>query len=123
MLRAIAEGATSPLAVFLATQDLEAAPFLGDAWLYRILASLGEGEARLAETQAGEPIPSAPPLGDAHAFAALPLRLTRTGERVLKRKADRVKLLNVDRWVGGTHITAGTAWRWDPAAHKLIEPR
>jgi hypothetical protein len=123
VLRAIAAGATSPLAVFLATQDLEAAPFLGDAWLYRTLASLGEGEARLVETQAGEPIPPAPPLGDAHAFAALSLRLTRTGERVLKLQADRMKLLNVDRWVGGTHITAGTAWRWDPAAHKLIEPR
>ncbi|HKA98902.1 MAG TPA: MerR family transcriptional regulator [Streptosporangiaceae bacterium] len=122
-LRAVAAGATSPLAVFLATQDLEAAPFLGDAWLYRTLAALGEGEARLVETQAGEPIPPAPPLGDAHAFAALSLRLTRTGEQVLKLKADRVKLLNVDRWVGGTHITAGTAWRWDPAAHKLIEPQ
>jgi hypothetical protein len=28
----------------------------------------------------------------------------------------------LDRWVGGTHITSGTAWRWDPAAQLLIEP-
>jgi len=108
--------------VFRATQDLEAAPFLGDAWLYRTLAALGEGEARLVETQAGEPLPPAPPLGDGHAFAALALRLTRTGERVLKQQADRVTLLNADRWVGGTHITAGTAWRWDPAAQVLVAP-
>jgi hypothetical protein len=36
--------------------------------------------------------------------------------------ADRVTLLNADRWVGGTHITAGAAWRWDPAAQRLVAP-
>ena len=121
-LQVIAAGADRPPAVFLATQDREAAPFLGDAWLYRTLAALGQGEARLVETQAGEPLPPAPPLGDAHAFAALSLRLTRTGERVLKQQADRVTLLNADRWVGGTHITASAAWRWDPAAQLLVPP-
>src|SRR5262249_27832838 len=122
-LRAVAAGATSPLAGFLATQDLEAAPFLRGPLLYPTPPAPRPGGARLGETPAGAPPPPAPPLGDAHAFAALSLRLTRTGEQVLKLKADRVKLLNVDRWVGGTHITAGTAWRWDPAAHKLIEPQ
>jgi hypothetical protein len=33
-LQAIAAGADRPPAVFLATQDREAAPFLGDAWFY-----------------------------------------------------------------------------------------
>lgn len=33
---------------------------------------------------AGEPLPSAPPLGDAHVFGALSLKLTRAGERVLQ---------------------------------------
>jgi redox-sensitive transcriptional activator SoxR len=121
-LQVIAAGADRPPAVLLATQDREAAPFLGDAWLYRTLAALGQGEARLVETQAGEPLPPAPPLGDAYAFAALSLRLTRTGERVLEQKADRVTLLNADRWVGGTHITPSTAWRWDPAAQLLVAP-
>lgn len=121
-LQAIAAGAMTPVAVFHATQDHEAAPFLGDAWLFRTLADLGSGEARLVETQAGEPLPAAPPLGDAHAFARLSLRLTGTGERVLEQKADRVKLLGADRWVGGTHITAGAAWRWDPTAQSLVEP-
>jgi hypothetical protein len=55
-------------------------------------------------------------------LGALSLKLTRAGERVLQQKADRVKLLGVDRWVGGTHITASTAWRWDPAAQLLAEP-
>jgi hypothetical protein len=110
------------MAAFRAAQDLEPAPFLGDAWFFRALTDLGRGADRLVETQAGRPLPAAPPLGDAQAFTRVSLRLTRAGERVLGQKADRVTLLGVDRWVGGTHVTPGTAWRWDPAAQLLIEP-
>ena len=121
-LRAIAAGATTPAAAFLAAQDLEAAPFLGDAWFFRALAGLGAGPARLTETQAGDPLPPPPPLGDARAFARLPLRLTGLGERVLDGREDRVALLGLDRWLGGTHLTAAAAWRWDPAAGLLVTP-
>jgi len=24
--------------------------------------------------------------------------------------------------VGGTHLGAGSAWRWDPAASRLVDP-
>ena len=88
----------------------------------RAPADTGHPRRSDLETQAGEPLPPAPPLGDAHAFAALSLKLTRTGERVLEQKADRVTLLNADRWVGGTHITPSTGWRWDPAAQLLVAP-
>jgi len=121
-LQAIAAGAATPMAAFLAAQDLEAAPFLGDAWFYRTLTSLGRGSARLIETRDGEQLAAAPPLGDARAFAAMSLRLTPAGERVLRQRADRVQLLGVDRWIGGSHITPGTAWRWDPAARRLLSP-
>jgi hypothetical protein len=110
------------VAAFLAEQDLEDAPFLGDAWFYRTLSALGGGGPRLIETQAGEPLPAAPPLSDAQAYAALPLRLTPAGERVLGQDADRIELLGADHWVGGTHVTAATAWRWDPAAQRLAGP-
>jgi DNA-binding transcriptional MerR regulator len=121
-LQAIAAGATTPAAARLAAQDLETAPFLGDAWFYRSLAQLGRGDSRLIQTQAAQALPAAPPLGDAHAFSALNLTLTRAGEQVLQHKADRVKLLGIDRWVGGTHLTTTATWRWDPAAQLLIEP-
>ena len=121
-LQAVAAGAATPAAAFLAEQDLEAAPFLGDAWFFRALASLGAGPARLVETQAGDPLPPPPPLGDARAFARLPLRLTGAGERVLDGREDRVALLGLDRWLGGTHLTPSAAWHWDPAARVLIRP-
>ncbi len=108
--------------VAYAMEGVPQLPFLGPA-LRRLLEELPAPQDGLSGTERpGEPLPPAPPLGDGHAFAALALRLTRTGERVLKQQADRVTLLNADRWVGGTHITAGTAWRWDPAAQVLVAP-
>jgi DNA-binding transcriptional MerR regulator len=121
-LQVVAAGAVTPPAAFRAAQDLEAAPFLGDAWFYRTLTSLGRGRARLIETQDGEQLPAAPPLSDTRAFTTMSLRLTPAGERVLQHKADRVQLLGVDRWIGGSHITPGAAWRWDPGTHRLIKP-
>jgi DNA-binding transcriptional MerR regulator len=118
-LEAIASDAGTPAAAFLAAQELEHAPFLGDAWFYRALAALGRGPGRLVETQAGADLPPPPPIGDALVFARLPLRLTRTAERVLAGEADRVELLGIDRWVGGTHVTPEQLWRWDPSRRVL----
>jgi hypothetical protein len=35
----------------------------------------------------------------------LELHVTDAGERVLRGEANRVALLGIDRWVGGTHVT------------------
>ena len=121
-LQAVEAGASTPAEAFVAAQELEEAPFIGDAWFYRTLTRIGSGRASLVETQNGEPLPPPPPLGDAHGFAWLPLRLTRQGTEVLAGDADAVKLLGIDRWVGGTHLTPTRIWRWDGAAQQLTEP-
>jgi hypothetical protein len=121
-LQAVAAGARTPPAAFVAAQRLEAAPFIGDSWFFRCLYALGRGRARLLETDAGTPVPAPPPLGDSRRFARVPLRLTATGEQTLRGDADRVELLGVDRWIGGTHVTADNAWRWDAAERRLVPP-
>jgi len=105
----------TPGAAFVAAQRLEDAPFHGDTWFYRTLAAM----AGLLETEGGDPLPPPPPLGDGRAFASLRVRVTRNGERVLRDEADRVEKFGVDRWVGGTHVTALNLWRWDPATREL----
>jgi redox-sensitive transcriptional activator SoxR len=119
-LQTIEAGAPTPAAAFLAAQELEEAPFQGDAWFFRTLVELGRGRDRLVETTAGEQLPLAPPLGDGQVFTGLRLRLTRHGEQVLRGEADRVELLGLDRWVGGTHLTPDNDRRWDPAEHHLL---
>jgi redox-sensitive transcriptional activator SoxR len=121
-LRTIGAGARTPPASFVASQRLEEAPFLGDAWFYRALSQLGQGAARLLETGDGAPLPLPPPLGDGQRFARLDLRLTPAGERTLRGEADRVELLGIDRWIGGTHLAPGNVWRWDPAEPRLERP-
>ena len=118
-LAVIAAGAGSPAAAFVAVQRLEEAPFLGDTWFARALSALGQGAHRLVETDDGTSLPPPPPLGDGQLFARLQLRLTATGERVLRGDADRVELLGIDRWIGGSHITPENCWRWDPASRTL----
>jgi hypothetical protein len=87
-------------ALFVASQDREEAPFHGDAWILRTLAgltplvSLTEGSAELTDD----------------------------GRRVLAGDADRVELLGIDRWVGGTHVVPGAVWRWDAVASELVAP-
>jgi DNA-binding transcriptional MerR regulator len=121
-LLALADGAATPVAAFIAAQHLEEAPFLGDTWFFRALSDLGRGDARLVETDEHEPLPAAPPRSDGQVYARLPLRLTETGKRVLAGKLDRVEVAPVDRWVGGTHVTADALWRWDPVTRTLVEP-
>jgi DNA-binding transcriptional MerR regulator len=122
ILETIAAGARTPPASFVAAQRLERAPFLGDAWFYRSLAALGQGETRLLETDDGAPVPAPPPLGDSQRFVRLQLQLTANGERTLSGEADRVELLGIDRWIGGTHVTRDNTWRWDPTELKLVRP-
>src|SRR5581483_390070 len=90
-LETIEAGARTPPAAFIAAQRLEDAPFLGDTWFYQSLSALGQGANRLLATDHGTPLPPPPPLGDNQLFARLPLRLTSTGKRTLRRKADRVE--------------------------------
>ena len=112
-LRALADGARTPAAAFAATLDLEPAPFLGDTWFFASLAELGKGPRRLVETEDGGELPAA---------ASAVVRLSAVGERVLAGDADRVELLGLDRWVGGTHLTTGSVWRWDAGSRRLLPP-
>ena len=51
------------------------------------------------------------------AFLAEDARLRRD---VLGGRADRVELLGIDRWVGGTHLVPGAVWRRDGS--ELVAP-
>ena len=87
----------TPFDLFLASQRLEEAVFDGDMWFFLRLAGLQ-------------------PLVTVSGTA----ELTQLGRDVLAGKADRVDVLGIDRWLGGTHLRPDDLWRWDPTAGKAV---
>jgi hypothetical protein len=104
LLEALSTGPSTTVEAFLACGAREEAPFAGDAWVYQTLAELGPLVT---------PLPPPPPRGDARAFMSARAELTAAGHAVLAGEADRVELLGIDRWVGGTHLVPGRVWRWN----------
>jgi hypothetical protein len=45
--------------------------------------------------------------------------LTEKGSGVLRGDEDRVRLIGIDRWLGGVHLSGESPWRWDPYAQTL----
>ena len=120
-LEAVRDGARRPHEVFLAAQRAEEAPFLGDTWMWVRLAELGQGDARLIETDGGAPIGSPPPLAGSDGFVGQRLALTDAGRSVLAGEADRAALLPLDRWVCGIHVSGpAPSWRWDRATGRTV---
>jgi hypothetical protein len=98
LLTLLADGPLLTGALFVASQDLEEAPFHGDFWIFRTLERLA-------------------PLVSVEGEVA---SITEAGRRVLTGELDAVELLGIDRWVGGTHLVPGSVWRWGGGA--LVPP-
>jgi hypothetical protein len=119
VLEILADGARTPPELFHESQAREEAPFDGDTWLWRRLASLGAGERPLVVCDGGAPLPAPPPFGEAGTFTAGRAALTDAGRDVLAGQADRIELLGIDRWVGGTHLRTDHLPRWDREAGRV----
>jgi hypothetical protein len=103
LLELLDDGPLLTGALFVASQDLEEAPFHGDVWILRTLAEL-DGATPLVSLTEGS------------------AEITDVGRSVLAGGADCVELLGIDRWVGGTHLVPGAVWRWDADASELNPP-
>jgi hypothetical protein len=116
LLEPLLEGPRTPFELFRESQAREEALFAGDAWVWRTLAGLGP----LVATTEGEALPPPPPLGNQRVFAATRVVLTDAGREVLSGGADRVTVAGLDRWLGGTHLTVESDWRWDASSGSVI---
>jgi hypothetical protein len=120
LLELLADGTRTPARLFVESQSREEAPFAGDAWVWQQLAELGKGDTPLIAVEDGTRVPEPPPIGAARTFATASLAITDAGRAVVAGKADRVELLGIDRWLGGTHLRPDHAPRWDRAAARVV---
>ena len=123
LLEAVTAGAETPGEAFVECGRREQAPFAGDTWVWLRLHELGSGEHPLLQEASGGRVPQPPPLGDSATFLGTRLRLTAAGREVLDGSLDRVETVGLDRWLGGTHLTPGNAWRWHASRRAVQPPR
>ncbi len=123
ILYSIGRGVDRVGMLFARVLAMEEAAFLGDWSFFRQLSELAFARPPLL-VGLPEPFGAAVIDDDARrkAYVTARVSLTEAGRDVLAGRSDRVALIGIDRWLGGTHITAPTPWRYDADEVRLIEP-
>lgn len=103
LLEACAQGARTKEDLFRRSQAREEASFLGDMPCYAAIEDL-----------CSQPAPLLTPLERGYEPTVL-------GRRVLAGDADWLEIQPLERWLGGTHLTAECHWRWDDRQQTLIK--
>lgn len=109
-LEAIGDGARPLKEVYPAAHhQREDAIYLGDSSFANYLEALSAGDAPLVLFDDGTPVRA-----EGDAFWGRRVVLTDAGRAVLAGAADRVRLVGIDRWLGGVHLFGHEVpWRWD----------
>ena len=101
---------------------LEPTSHLEDWVFYAILDGMADGAYPLVE---GKPDVAFNPnmtLIDWRRYIQPEMKLTSHGQAVCRCEADDRKHNGTDHWWGGTHLTDGRLWRWDPRSGQLVAP-
>lgn len=122
ILRAIEQGVNKPVDLFKAVQEGEEAAFMGDWSFWDRLDGLASAETPLIEGLTGSPF--RPDWNDEEraAYFQSEVRLSDFGTEALAGNQDHAERNRIDRWLGGTHLTPETLWRWDRDKERLIAP-
>ena len=113
ILRAIERNPISPWELFRAVQTFEPAIFMGDASFWQVLLRLAAGRPRALTLECGVP----------NRNAALPegrVSLTAEGHASLAGDLDWQRATTTERWLGGTRLVPGPAWRWVPRDGRVL---
>jgi hypothetical protein len=111
-LEIIASGEGRPGRVFGSYQDTEERRFMGDTSFWAILHQLLDSEPPLIELPPGKQL-TLPTSPDQE------LSITNAGLEVLNNQRNWLDMYNVDRWIGGVHLTPNNLWCWDSRLHIL----
>jgi hypothetical protein len=111
ILLTLAEGDLTIGEVFTWSRIHEPEPFLDLRTCAHLVGELARGERPLLTVERSVQVE---PRGWS-------VRLTPDGRRVLDGDANRLDLIGIDRWIGGTHLVGRRPdWRWDEAEEALV---
>ena len=85
--------------------------YLGDAVFVRLLSRVAQGRSALVRVD-----------GDLQGWPwSSTVEITDIGRAVMEGRADRIKTLGIDRWLGGVHLRGHSVpWRWDTEAERMV---
>ncbi len=117
-LKLVSNGATHPGRVFFRNQKLEERVFMGDASFWVVILKLLESNPPLIVLPEGKeftlPIPKPFPRD-------LELSITSAGIDVLAGKLNWLEVSNIDRWIGGVHLTPTNIWCWNASSRTIAK--
>lgn len=122
ILEMIYTGACTPVALFHFFEEEEEAPFMGDWSFWRILDALASGAAPFIT---GMRVPYFSPgfsEDQRAAYLGSELKLTGLGMTAITGRKDAIDFRRLDRWMGGTHLTNRSCWRWNAGQRMLMAP-
>jgi hypothetical protein len=120
LVEVIRDGMHTPFEIFIAAQERETVPFMGDTSIWLTLRYLSSSAAPLLECSSGAF--TTPGNGrPQEAFLRQILTLTELGREVVAGRTDWIAVNGIDRWLGGVHLEGNKVlWRWDERRGKLI---
>ncbi|MEM8951680.1 MAG: hypothetical protein AAGC99_20385, partial [Pseudomonadota bacterium] len=121
MISVIEQQGKPPKHLFGTVQAMEEAVFMGDLSFWRCLEEMAFNTSPLVKGLS-EHFCLIKSDDARRAYLDAVITLTDNGRAVLAGEADHAEINNIDRWLGGTHITKGTIWRWNRDANALESP-
>ena len=105
-LKIIMQGESRPGRVFDLYQETEERRFLGNSGFWIIRHDLLDSDPPLLKFPEDKQLtlPTAPDQA---------LTITSAGKDVVEEQEDWLDRVELDRWIGGVHLTADNIWRWN----------
>ncbi len=113
-LEIIYQGESSAGKVFAKYQQTEQRRFLGDSSFWNILNDLLEAKTPLLSL-------SKDTILETPITPEQKLSITNEGKAVLANEIDWLEIKQIDRWIGGVHLSSTNIWRWDEESRTLIK--
>ena len=115
-LEIIAAGENRPGRVFAKYQDGETRKFMGDSSFWIILNNLLTSSPSLLKCRKGGQI-TMPLSPDAD------IEITQAGRDVLSGNRDFLDCIELDRWIGGVHLTSHNSYCWDSGSQRIVRTK
>lgn len=119
ILKTVMGGVTRPVNVYLASQDLEAAPFMGVSIFWQYLNEMMSSEPAPLAWDQGQQLPVPQTLEQARRQEGV-ITITARGKDLLNNRLHWSEMVNIDKWFGGVHVNRDNPWYWSEHDNQMV---